>query len=280
MKFAVITSKSYLSYLILSHLLSEHREKIACVIEARGMIQGKRMPAMLREVYRRSGLRGFSYKIGTAAYSRLLDRLTRFIPGSKRDFSPLSHARRLTIPVRTFTDANSAACLEQLRAVEPDLIFGVNVYQKLKPALLRLPKIGVVNCHFGMLPNYRGMSPYMWALAHGETEMGVTAHFMDEAFDTGDIIIQELVPIEKHDSAYALYLRGCLVAREILERTARLAEQGRIPRRPQPKQGSYYSLPGPDCVREIRRHGHKLCRLRDLWTVFTGRIERESGERG
>jgi len=279
MKYAVITSNSYFSYLILSGLLRAFQSQIGIVIEARGMIKGKSTGAMLLNVLRRSGWRGFCYKVGTAAYTRLLDKLTRMIPGRRRLFSPLAHAAQLGLPVATFADANSAPCLERLRDIGPDLIFAVNVYQKLKPPLLNLPTLGIVNCHFGMLPNYRGMSPYMWALANGEKEIGITAHFMDEQFDTGDIIAQEAVPLQKRDSACGLYLRGCVVARGMLVEIARRAEQGDIPRRLQPAQGTYYSLPGADCVRDIRRNGHKLVRIRDLLAVACGRIDNKPRSR-
>lgn len=273
MKYAIITSNSYFSSLILSKLLETFHEQIGVIIEARGMIKGKSTSAMLLNVLKRSGFRGFCYKIGTATFSRFLDKISRVIPGNSRIYSPLAHATRLGIPVETFSDTNNEACLARLRAVQPDLIFGVNVYQRLKAPILELPRIGIVNCHFGMLPFYRGMSPYMWALANDEDSIGITAHFMDEEFDTGDIIIQKSVPILHPDSAYALYIRGCLVARTILAEIASMAEEGKIHRTHQPKSGSYYSLPGPDCIRAIRRNGHKLVRLKDLLRVIIGRIE-------
>jgi methionyl-tRNA formyltransferase len=239
------------------------------------MIKGKGTVSMLMNVLKRSGIRGFSYKVGTAVYSRLLDKLSRLV-GSKRSlFSPLAHAELLGIPVETFTDVNSDACLARLRSLGPDLVFGINVYQKVYPPFLSIPAIGVVNCHFGMLPNYRGMSPYMWALANDEKTIGITAHFMDEEFDTGDIIAQEPVAVRQPDSAYHLYLRGCVVAAKMLTKIARMAEEGSVPRRSQPREGSYYSLPGASCVKAIRSHGHKLVRVRELIQVARGQVGAE-----
>jgi len=264
-KYAVITSNSYFSYLILSRLLDEYRHSISVMIEARGMIEDKSPPAMFLHVLRRLGLRGFCYKTGTAAYGRLLDKVADILPGIQRAFGPLTHARHLGIEVITFKDANSEPCLELLRTVHPDVIFAVNVYQKLRAPLLKLPRVGIINIHFGMLPWYRGMSPYMWAMAHGETEIGITAYFMDEQFDTGDIVIQESVPILSHDSVYALYVRGCLKAGHILTHIAAAARNSAIPCKPQsPDQGSYFSMAGSACIAEIRRRGHVLVRAQDL----------------
>ena len=271
MRFAVITSNSYFSYVLLSRFIPEYQKQIDLVVEAKGMIKGKRTLGMLGEVLRRSGLAGFSYKVGIAAYSRALDTISTFTPFCKRSYGPLSLAKRHGIEVVSFTDVNAEACLDRLQRVGPDLIYAVNVYQLLKPPLLALPKIGVINFHFGMLPHYRGMSPYMWALARGEREVGVTVHFMDERFDTGDIISQKCVPIKPTDSACGLYVRCCLEARSMLIDIARQGECGDIPRKPQARdEGSYFPLPGPQCVSDIKNRGHALVRVSDLIGIARG----------
>jgi folate-dependent phosphoribosylglycinamide formyltransferase PurN len=265
MKYAVITTNSVFSHLILSRFLYEYRAQIGVVIEAREIIKGKSALSILWHVLKQSGIRGFCYKAGTAAYGRVLDRIADTVPGVRWAFGPLTHAHHLGIPVRRFTDANSERCLEVLRGVRPDIVFAVNVYQRLTAPLLNLPRVGIINVHFGMLPRYRGMSPYMWAMAHGECEIGITALFMDEQLDTGDIVCQDSVPILPQDSVYELYVRGCLTARHLLVRIAAAAEDGAISRKPQTRAGgSYFSMVGPECIAEIRRRGHPLVRGRDL----------------
>jgi len=173
----------------------------------------------------------------------------------------------------TTADVNQEQCLQRLRGLAPDLAFSVNVYQRLHAPVLAIPRLGVVNVHFGMLPFYRGMSPYMWALSRGEAEIGITAHFMDERFDTGDIIAQRIVRVRSQDSACAVYLRGCLVARDILLEIARSADEGTIPRRVQPRDGgTYYSLPDKKCIADIRRRGFALANPQDLARMAYARI--------
>jgi len=80
------------------------------------------------------------------------------------------------------------------------LIFG--------PALLATPSIGCVNFHPSLLPRCRGCHPIFWTLASGETQGGVTAHFMTRDVDAGDIIAQIPLPLTAEDDYAALYRRA------------------------------------------------------------------------
>jgi methionyl-tRNA formyltransferase len=97
--------------------------------------------------------------------------------------------------VRHFKDVNSAETLAEIQALEIDVIVSMSFNQIFKAPLLALPRIGTVNCHAGALPRYRGRNVLNWALINGETEFGVTAHFVDTGIDTGDILHQEMIPI-------------------------------------------------------------------------------------
>ena len=82
-----------------------------------------------------------------------------------------------------------------LAALEPDLIMVNSYSMKLHPDVLAIPRRGGVNVHGALLPEYRGSNPIQWALLNNELETGVTMHYMDANFDTGDIIAQRRVPI-------------------------------------------------------------------------------------
>jgi folate-dependent phosphoribosylglycinamide formyltransferase PurN len=267
-RFVVITSNNYFSFLTLSRFLPTYRNKIALVIETRQIMRRKGPLDILWNLWKISGTRGLLFKTAPVFFTRVLDVLASCTPGQPRCFGPLSLARRLGIPVVTVRDANSDDCLALLRGLAPDLIFAVNVYQLLKPPLLATPRLGVVNTHFGMLPEYRGMSPYLWAMARGESRVGLTVHFMDEKFDTGAIILQRAVPILPHDSVFAVYVRACLEARSMLLAVEpHLESVGTIPQ-PSGRTGSYFSLPDRRCLKDLRRRGYRLVTIADLVNVI------------
>jgi len=73
--------------------------------------------------------------------------------------------------------------------------------------LICLPRRGILNLHYSLLPSYRGVYPVNWALINGEEKTGFTYHFVNEKIDDGAIFIQHEVPIMLNDTARSLQLR-------------------------------------------------------------------------
>ncbi len=111
-----------------------------------------------------------------------------------------SVARELNIPVVQPRNVNSEDFLRQVQVLSPDLCLSISYNQILKTGLLQAAPLGTINFHAGKLPYYRGRNVIIWAIINGETEIGLTSHFVDEGIDTGDIIHQELLPIEWTDT--------------------------------------------------------------------------------
>ncbi len=79
---------------------------------------------------------------------------------------------------------------EALVGYRPDLIVVYGFPWKLSRDVLRTPRLGAINVHTSLLPKYRGPLPVHWAVRNGDPETGVTIHWMDEGFDTGNILAQ------------------------------------------------------------------------------------------
>jgi len=87
---------------------------------------------------------------------------------------------------------NRPEVVEQIEALQPDIILSVLFGYKLSSKVLTIPSKGCINLHPSYLPFNRGVYPNVWAIIDG-TPAGVTLHYMDEGFDTGDIIAQRKV---------------------------------------------------------------------------------------
>lgn len=86
--------------------------------------------------------------------------------------------------------------IEQLSLLGPDIILVHCYTYRLIPQVLIIPRLGCINIHPGKLPEYRGPRPIEAAKAKGEMHLWVTLHYMDEGFDTGDMITEQLVGSE------------------------------------------------------------------------------------
>ncbi len=141
------------------------------------------------------------------------------------------------------SDPAIVAALAELR---PDVICAACFPHRIPATLLRLPPLGWLNVHPSLLPAHRGPAPLFWAFRNGEANIGVTVHFMDEEFDTGDIAAQApLVLPEGSSGAQADRVCATLGGRLLVEALSRL-RQGNLERRPQPPGGSYEGWPAPE----------------------------------
>ncbi|NLW91311.1 MAG: methionyl-tRNA formyltransferase [Syntrophomonadaceae bacterium] len=82
------------------------------------------------------------------------------------------------------------SAIQQVQAMEADLIVVVSYGQIIPASILYYPRYGSINVHASLLPYYRGAAPIQRAIMAGEKETGITIMYMDEGLDTGDIIVQ------------------------------------------------------------------------------------------
>jgi len=94
------------------------------------------------------------------------------------------------IPFYFLKNHNSQVCIDLVSNLGIDLLINAGTTRIIKKNLLFSPRIGVLNCHPGLLPYFRGCTCVEWAIYKNE-QVGNTVHFMDEGIDTGPIIISE-----------------------------------------------------------------------------------------
>ena len=162
--------------------------------------------------------------------------------GLKLQPSPVKEiAVRENLPVLQPARARDEQFLQQLRALQPDLIAVAAYGQILPPGILELPRFGCLNVHTSLLPKYRGASPIQRAVLNGDLESGVTIMKMDAGMDTGDMLTQEKTPILPGDNSQTLHDRLAQIGAELLVRTIPDYVAGKIPPRPQPVEGASHA---------------------------------------
>ena len=94
--------------------------------------------------------------------------------------------------------------VEKIKKFKPDFLIVV-AFRMLPKVIWSIPNLGTINLHASLLPNYRGAAPINWALINGEKYTGVTTFFIDDKIDTGDILLQKRIKINKSDNAEDLH---------------------------------------------------------------------------
>lgn len=134
-----------------------------------------------------------------------------------------------------YDDLEDEDFIEKIRALKADVAVVCSFNYKVPKVLLDSVKDGFINTHPSLLPKYRGANPYCPAIINNEQFTGVTLHFMDETFDTGDIIAQERLHVSPIETMGTLFNRLNILGLELMLKTLEVYEKNPLPRTKQPK---------------------------------------------
>ncbi len=168
--------------------------------------------------------------------------------------------------VSTLNRINSEESLAELASCEADLILSIRYGGILREQAIALPKLGVINLHSGLLPDYRGVMATFRAMLNGEKHIGTTVHYIsDSGIDTGDIIGTTSLTVNPEHSYLWHVLNLYPAACDLLLRCVdRLGSGLPLDRRPQPPGGNYFSFPGEEELNAFHQLGLKLFDVDEL----------------
>ena len=154
--------------------------------------------------------------------------------GGKVSFPPikeaaLKHNLNIYQPIRV----RKPEFIQIIRDLEPEVIVVAAFGQLLPKELLDIPPYGCINVHASLLPKYRGAAPIQAAIINGEEKTGVTIQHMDVKIDTGDIILQESIPIADDETGGSLYEKLARLGAELLVKALKNLKDGTARRTPQ-----------------------------------------------
>ena len=113
----------------------------------------------------------------------------------------------------------------KLKALSCDL-FIVIAYGKILPKeILEIPKFGSWNAHASLLPRWRGAAPIQWSLIYGDKFTGVGIMKMNEGLDTGDILLEEKLKIDKKDNLNTLTEKLSILSSKLFINAISLIEE-------------------------------------------------------
>ncbi len=149
--------------------------------------------------------------------------------GKKVVYSPVKEkALEHNLPVYQPRRAREPEFIEQMQALNPDIMIVVAFGQILPKAILDIPKYGCVNVHASLLPKYRGAAPIQWAVINGDAVSGVTTMQMDVGLDTGDMLLKAEVPLAEDETGGSLFDKLSTLGGELLIETMKKIETGDI----------------------------------------------------
>ncbi len=131
--------------------------------------------------------------------------------------------------VKKYAVENNLSVLQPTKLKDPEFIealkkidahlFVVVAFRMLPEVVWDMPPMGTINVHGSLLPSYRGAAPINWAVINGEKETGVTTFKLKAAIDTGNILLQEKLPISESDTAGTIHDKMMVLGANLLVTT-------------------------------------------------------------
>ena len=162
--------------------------------------------------------------------------------GMKMVYSPVKEvALAHDLPVFQPENFREDDTVEQLKALQPDVVAVVAYGRILPQRVLDIAPKGFINIHASVLPQYRGSAPYQWAVLDGQEETGVTAMYLCREMDAGDMIDVAKTPIGPDETAGELLDRLAVLGAELLSKTLTHVERGEATGIPQDAAKATYA---------------------------------------
>ncbi|HRN94174.1 MAG TPA: methionyl-tRNA formyltransferase [Chitinophagales bacterium] len=150
--------------------------------------------------------------------------------------------------------------VQELQSLHADL-FVIVAFRMLPEIVWNMPRLGTINLHASLLPNYRGAAPINWVIINGEKETGVSTFFLQHEIDTGNIIFQEKVKIESEETVGTLYKKLMQLGAKVLRKTVDAVAVGEYPETPQAHITEVKKAPKifkPDCEIDFNKSAVEL----------------------
>ena len=164
-----------------------------------------------------------------------------------------SHCREIAI-----TDINGRD-LNVLRAFDADLLISIRFGQIFQAETIGQQRIGIINLHSGLLPEYKGVMPSFWSLLNEEPRLSTTLHWItDKKIDPGALISTRSQPVRSSDTyreqVLSLYRPGVEQICEAVDQLQSLASS----KGDDLSTGVYYSFPTTDDIDRFEERGWRL----------------------
>ena len=168
--------------------------------------------------------------------------------GHQMQFSDVKkYALEAGIPVMQPEKLKDEAFIEELRSYQADLQIVV-AFRMLPEVVWAMPRLGTFNVHGSLLPQYRGAAPINWAVMNGDKETGLTSFMLKHEIDTGNMILQERIPIGEDENVGSVHDRLMELSKKMVLNTVDLIidceNKGiALPTTPQPESAELRPAP-------------------------------------
>lgn len=266
MRIIILSANQIYANKVVKDLINEFGKEIVLIVEPAGLLPRESFVISLRKILRICGFEYFFYQSLKIILFKGIGYFYTII-FSDNIHSKFFLMRKLAnlkmIDIIKVKDINDDMVLELVDKKRPDLIVSVFFNQLLNKKVLKIPRLGAINIHPGLLPGYRGTSPIFWSLVNGEKFSGVSIHKMDEGIDTGEIYKKVKIDIENQDTEDSLYWKSVCMGSGELIKVIKKINRGSV-RTLLNRGGKFFSFPTKASVKQFKKNKRSFLKLRQF----------------
>ncbi len=159
---------------------------------------------------------------------------------NKPDCEAVEKAKAAGIPVYAISQAGKTReefdreIMKVLDGLKVDLVVLGGYMRIIGSEMVLRYKNRIINVHPSLLPKHPGgmdMAVHQEVLDDGDKETGMTIHFVDEGVDTGEIVFQKAIPVEKGDTAEKLKEKVQALEKEWYPKVVQMFAAGLLPKK-------------------------------------------------
>ncbi|MFT7463399.1 MAG: methionyl-tRNA formyltransferase [Pseudohongiellaceae bacterium] len=269
----ILAEYSLHNHLIVEYLRARPDDKVA-LVKVPLVLRGKSRRETATRIVPKLSRRFLSGKLIEALAVAVITAVPKVLRRGPEFLRLRTLARRHRLPFVRSENVMSQETLAFVADQQPDVVVTL-FHQIVRQPLIEIPRLGVVNIHPGLLPDYRGIQPYFWELSEGSERAGATVHLIeDESIDSGAILGGTSYPVVRGSSVQLNYYLTCRAASRLLPVCLTALASGRMsPQQQSSAAGAYWRWPDSAAFDRLASRGHCLMSWRQLFALLAGRYD-------
>ena len=167
-------------------------------------------------------------------------------------------AGETNVPFFETDDVNGKETVARMKAFAPDFLVSLYTMHIYRAEVLAIPRFAAISAHPSIIPNYRGLEVFFWAMANGEDSIGVSAFKLTPKIDFGLIVNEVVLPLYKPDRLRRVYAAITEAAATLLVKSIREILEGKAEFRAPCGAEHYFKMPTREAMARFWRAGHSL----------------------
>lgn len=189
------------------------------------------------------------------------------IPNNKREYYGIDELAKIhKIPFLAVESVNSVKAGQFIKEKNPDLLVSCFLLEILKKEILSIPKKGSINVHPALVQKHRGSFSAFWAIAKNWKKTGATVHYMNEAVDEGDVILQKHFFVYPSDTVFSVNKKAAQLGGKLLAKALISIKKNQVRGFQIKRVANLFSFPSPSELKKFYAQGKHLFSRKDFFT--------------